>query len=163
MAEQPVYRPETPQDPQRLWIWERHVYLDENKRSWLPIVLKTDEKFQVILRQQDVPLGLAMIPEQLEAYELPLMWQLYPGKKYRGSDSMLWQILYHIKATPVSLPTPGPQERCLKKSWPEVPPSHAPLPACSAVLVGPLLYSLPSPQQVAPEKLVAVPLSLSTD
>ncbi|XP_003503323.1 T-cell leukemia/lymphoma protein 1A [Cricetulus griseus] len=97
MAEQPVYRPETPQDPQRLWIWERHVYLDENKRSWLPIVLKTDEKFQVILRQQDVPLGLAMIPEQLEAYELPLMWQLYPGKKYRGSDSMLWQILYHIK------------------------------------------------------------------
>uniref|UniRef100_A0A8C2LXX4 T-cell leukemia/lymphoma protein 1A n=1 Tax=Cricetulus griseus TaxID=10029 RepID=A0A8C2LXX4_CRIGR len=40
MAEQPVYRPETPQDPQRLWIWERHVYLDENKRSWLPIVLK---------------------------------------------------------------------------------------------------------------------------
>ncbi|XP_005068321.1 T-cell leukemia/lymphoma protein 1A [Mesocricetus auratus] len=97
MAEQPTYRTETPQDPQRLWIWEKHVYLDENKRSWLPIVLKTDEKVQVILRQQDVPLGLAMIPEQLEAYELPLMWQLYPGKKYRGSDSMLWQILYHIK------------------------------------------------------------------
>ncbi|CAH6850953.1 T-cell leukemia/lymphoma protein 1A [Phodopus roborovskii] len=97
MAEQLAYRPDIPEDPQRLWIWERHVYLDENKRCWLPIVLKTDEKFQVILRQQDVPLGAAMIPDQLVAYELPLMWQLYPGKKYRSNDSMFWQIQYHIK------------------------------------------------------------------
>uniref|UniRef100_A0A8C6W3N3 Uncharacterized protein n=1 Tax=Nannospalax galili TaxID=1026970 RepID=A0A8C6W3N3_NANGA len=40
MAEMQAYRPETPEDPDRLWIWERHVYLDENKRSWLPITLK---------------------------------------------------------------------------------------------------------------------------
>ncbi|XP_008841011.1 T-cell leukemia/lymphoma protein 1A [Nannospalax galili] len=97
MAEMQAYRPETPEDPDRLWIWERHVYLDENKRSWLPITLKTSENFQVLLRQADIPLGLPMSPKDLQAYELPLMWQLYPGKKYRGSDSMLWQILYHIK------------------------------------------------------------------
>ena len=97
MAEPRASGPETLEDPQRLWIWERHVYLDEHKRSWLPIILKTDEKLQVILRQQDVSLGSPMTPEQLEAYELPLLWQLYPGKRYRGSDSMFWQILYHVK------------------------------------------------------------------
>ncbi|CAO2587359.1 T-cell leukemia/lymphoma protein 1A [Lemmus lemmus] len=40
MAEPPASEPEKLQDPERLWIWERHVYLDEHKRSWLPIILK---------------------------------------------------------------------------------------------------------------------------
>lgn len=64
-------------------------------------LLQTDEKLQVILRQQDISLGSPMTPEQLEAYELPLLWQLYPGKRYRGSDSTFWQILYHVKASRV--------------------------------------------------------------
>ncbi|KAH0521085.1 T-cell leukemia/lymphoma protein 1A [Microtus ochrogaster] len=81
MAEAPASGPERLDDPERLWIWERHVYLDEHKRSWLPIILKTDEKLQVIMRQQDVSLGSPMTPEQLTAYELPLLWQLYPGKR----------------------------------------------------------------------------------
>ncbi|XP_050010766.1 T-cell leukemia/lymphoma protein 1A [Alexandromys fortis] len=97
MAEAPASGPERLDDPERLWIWERHVYLDEHKRSWLPIILETDEKLQVLLRQQDVSLGSPMTPEQLTAYELPLLWQLYPGKRYRGSDSKFWLILYHVK------------------------------------------------------------------
>ncbi|XP_057639167.1 T-cell leukemia/lymphoma protein 1A [Chionomys nivalis] len=97
MTEASASGPETLEDPERLWIWERHVYLDEHKRSWLPVILKTDEKLQVIMRQQDVSLGSPMTPEQLTAYELPLLWQLYPGKRYRGSDSTFWQILYHVK------------------------------------------------------------------
>lgn len=63
--------------------------------------LQTDEKLQVLLRQQDVSLGSPMTPEQLTAYELPLLWQLYPGKRYRGSDSKFWLILYHVKASRV--------------------------------------------------------------
>uniref|UniRef100_A0A8C8W5H5 T-cell leukemia/lymphoma protein 1A n=1 Tax=Peromyscus maniculatus bairdii TaxID=230844 RepID=A0A8C8W5H5_PERMB len=59
--------------------------------------LQTNGKIQAILDQKNVPLGPAMTPKQPDAYELPLMWQLYPGKKYRGSDSILWEIVYHIK------------------------------------------------------------------
>lgn len=40
MANQLAYRPETPPHPDRLWLWEKHVYLDEFRRSWLPIVIK---------------------------------------------------------------------------------------------------------------------------
>nr|1JNP_A Chain A, T-CELL LEUKEMIA/LYMPHOMA PROTEIN 1A [Mus musculus]1JNP_B Chain B, T-CELL LEUKEMIA/LYMPHOMA PROTEIN 1A [Mus musculus] len=97
MATQRAHRAETPAHPNRLWIWEKHVYLDEFRRSWLPVVIKSNEKFQVILRQEDVTLGEAMSPSQLVPYELPLMWQLYPKDRYRSADSMYWQILYHIK------------------------------------------------------------------
>uniref|UniRef100_A0A8D1F9P8 T-cell leukemia/lymphoma protein 1A n=1 Tax=Sus scrofa TaxID=9823 RepID=A0A8D1F9P8_PIG len=38
-----------------------------------------------------------MCPSQLTPYPLPLMWQLYPGRRYRGSDSSFWHIVYHIK------------------------------------------------------------------
>uniref|UniRef100_A0ABK0LI80 Tcl1 family Akt coactivator A n=1 Tax=Rattus norvegicus TaxID=10116 RepID=A0ABK0LI80_RAT len=78
MANQLAYRPETPPHPDRLWLWEKHVYLDEFRRSWLPIVIKSNGKFQVIMRQKDVILGDSMTPSQLVPYELPLMWQLYP-------------------------------------------------------------------------------------
>uniref|UniRef100_A0A452T5L9 T-cell leukemia/lymphoma protein 1A n=1 Tax=Ursus maritimus TaxID=29073 RepID=A0A452T5L9_URSMA len=30
---------------------------------------------------------------------LPSMWQLYPGRRYRGSDSSFWRIVYHIEAS----------------------------------------------------------------
>ncbi|XP_076777005.1 T-cell leukemia/lymphoma protein 1A [Arvicanthis niloticus] len=97
MATERASRPERPPHPDRLWIWEKHVYLDEFRRSWLPIIIKSDEKFQVIMRQEDVTLGAAMTPSQLTPYELPLMWQLYPEERYRSSNSMFWQIVYHIK------------------------------------------------------------------
>nr|XP_006971780.1 T-cell leukemia/lymphoma protein 1A [Peromyscus maniculatus bairdii] len=98
MAESPPEQSElSPENPERLWLWERNVYLDERRRSWLPAVVKNNGKIQVLLRQKSIPLGPAMTPKELEAYELPLMWQLYPGKKYRGSDSILWEIVYHIK------------------------------------------------------------------
>uniref|UniRef100_D3ZWG3 Tcl1 family Akt coactivator A n=2 Tax=Rattus norvegicus TaxID=10116 RepID=D3ZWG3_RAT len=97
MANQLAYRPETPPHPDRLWLWEKHVYLDEFRRSWLPIVIKSNGKFQVIMRQKDVILGDSMTPSQLVPYELPLMWQLYPEERYRSSNSEFWQIVYHIK------------------------------------------------------------------
>lgn len=40
-----------------------------------------------------------MRPSQLPPSPLPLMWQLYPGRRYRGSDSSFWHIVYHIQAS----------------------------------------------------------------
>ncbi|XP_028620266.1 T-cell leukemia/lymphoma protein 1A-like [Grammomys surdaster] len=97
MATHQAYRPETPPHPDRLWVWEKNVYLDEFRRSWLPVAIKSDGKFQVLMYQRDVTLGAAMTPSQLMPYQLPLMWQLYPGEKYRSCDSMFWKILYHVK------------------------------------------------------------------
>nr|XP_021517807.1 T-cell leukemia/lymphoma protein 1A [Meriones unguiculatus] len=92
------HRPERPSNPDRLWIWEKNVYLDEFRRSWLPIVNKNNGKLQVTFRQEDIPLGHGMTPSQLKPYELPLMWQLYPGDRYRSSDSRFWKIVYHVKS-----------------------------------------------------------------
>lgn len=51
------------------------------------------------MRQEDTPLGEALRPSQLSPSPLPLMWQLYPGRRYRGSDSSFWRIVYHIEAS----------------------------------------------------------------
>lgn len=64
--------------------------------------LQNEGKLQVLLRQEDIPLGAGMTPAQLEPYELPLMWQLYPEDRYRSSDSGFWKIVYHIKASTAS-------------------------------------------------------------
>ncbi|KAF6350737.1 hypothetical protein mRhiFer1_000545 [Rhinolophus ferrumequinum] len=83
--------------PDHLWIWRKAVYVDENQRTWLPISIKTEDGLRVLLRQEDIPRGEAMRPSQLPPSPLPLMWQLYPGRRYRGSDSSFWHIVYHIQ------------------------------------------------------------------
>ncbi|XP_058150893.1 T-cell leukemia/lymphoma protein 1A [Dasypus novemcinctus] len=83
--------------PDRLWIWEKNVYVDEKRRTWLPITIQTESGRQVLMRQEDVPLGQAMCPSQLSPLLLPLMWQLYPGRRYRSSNSNFWRIVCHIQ------------------------------------------------------------------
>ncbi|XP_043290446.1 T-cell leukemia/lymphoma protein 1A [Cervus elaphus] len=97
MAEGPFFRAQTPLHPDHLWIWEKAVYVDENRRTWLPITIEIESGLQVLLRQEDVPLGDPVCPSQLGPYQLPVMWQLYPGRRYRASDSSFWRIVYHIK------------------------------------------------------------------
>ncbi|XP_047395373.1 T-cell leukemia/lymphoma protein 1A [Sciurus carolinensis] len=97
MGELPFFCAENAVDPDRLWIWEKAVYVDENRRTWLPIIIKTENNFQVLMRQEDVTLGEALSPTQLMPCPLPLMWQLYPGRRYRGSDSSIWRVVYHIE------------------------------------------------------------------
>ena len=70
----------------------------------------------------------ALCPSQLTPYPLPLMWQLYPGRRYRGSDSSFWRIVYHIKASvgfsqgpirpPLSGPAPSPMSSLCPLSVP---------------------------------------------
>ncbi|XP_016015331.2 T-cell leukemia/lymphoma protein 1A [Rousettus aegyptiacus] len=91
------FREHTALHPDHLWIWRKAVYVDENQRTWLPIVNETESCLQVLMRQEDVPRGEAMRPSQLPPSPLPLMWQLYPGRRYRGSDSSFWRIVYHIE------------------------------------------------------------------
>lgn len=90
-------------DRQKRWLvfvlWRSLMMVRRRQRLCSVLPLQSNEKFQVILRQEDVTLGEAMSPSQLVPYELPLMWQLYPKDRYRSCDSMYWQILYHIKAS----------------------------------------------------------------
>lgn len=30
--------------PDRLWIWDNHTYLDENRRTWIPIIIKVRQQ-----------------------------------------------------------------------------------------------------------------------
>nr|XP_035962040.1 T-cell leukemia/lymphoma protein 1A [Halichoerus grypus] len=99
MGELPFFRAHTALHPDHLWIWERSVYVDENQRTWLPITIETESSLQVLMRQEDVSLGEAVCPSLLAPCPLPSMWQLYPGRRYRGSDSSFWRIVYHIEAS----------------------------------------------------------------
>lgn len=40
MGELPFFRAHTAFHPDRLWIWEKAVYVDENQRTWLPITIE---------------------------------------------------------------------------------------------------------------------------
>ncbi|XP_014399138.1 PREDICTED: T-cell leukemia/lymphoma protein 1A [Myotis brandtii] len=60
-------------------------------------VLPTESSLQVLMRQIEVSRGEAMPPSRLPPSMLPLMWQLYPGRRYRASDSSFWRIVYHIE------------------------------------------------------------------
>uniref|UniRef100_H3BJ18 T cell lymphoma breakpoint 1 n=2 Tax=Mus TaxID=862507 RepID=H3BJ18_MOUSE len=53
MATQRAHRAETPAHPNRLWIWEKHVYLDEFRRSWLPVVIKFRDVEDMLLELID--------------------------------------------------------------------------------------------------------------
>ncbi|XP_041615099.1 T-cell leukemia/lymphoma protein 1A [Vulpes lagopus] len=120
MGELPFFRAHAALHPDHLWIWETSVYVDENQRTWLPVTIEvqppgagrvrgvgirggttcpdsTESSLQVLMRQEDVPLGEATCPSLLAPCLLPSMWQLYPGRRYRGSDSSFWRIVYHIE------------------------------------------------------------------
>ncbi|XP_015422186.1 PREDICTED: T-cell leukemia/lymphoma protein 1A [Myotis davidii] len=58
---------------------------------------QTESSLQVLMRQIEVSHGEAMQPSRLPPSMLPLMWQLYPGRRYRASDSSFWRIVYHIE------------------------------------------------------------------
>uniref|UniRef100_A0A8I3W6U5 TCL1 family AKT coactivator A n=1 Tax=Callithrix jacchus TaxID=9483 RepID=A0A8I3W6U5_CALJA len=99
MAQEQLRRESVTDHPDRLWIWEKFVYLDENQRTWLPLVIKKEDKLQVFFRQEVTLLGKPMTPTQIGPSLLPLMWQLYPDGRYRSSDSGFWRIVYHVKAS----------------------------------------------------------------
>ncbi|XP_032036054.1 T-cell leukemia/lymphoma protein 1A [Hylobates moloch] len=99
MAECPILGEEVTDHPDRLWAWEKFVYLDERQRAWLPLTIEIKDRLRlrVLLRREDVVLGSPMTPTQIGPSLLPVMWQLYPDGRYRSSDSSFWRLVYHIK------------------------------------------------------------------
>ncbi|XP_006839681.1 PREDICTED: T-cell leukemia/lymphoma protein 1A [Chrysochloris asiatica] len=84
--------------PDRLWIWQKNVYTDENQRTWMSITVENDGVLFVLMQQVDVALGPALRPSQIPPSQLPLLWQFYPDeRRYRGSDSSKWHVVYHVK------------------------------------------------------------------
>uniref|UniRef100_A0A452T5P2 T cell leukemia/lymphoma 1B n=1 Tax=Ursus maritimus TaxID=29073 RepID=A0A452T5P2_URSMA len=84
--------------PHRLWAVRPGIYEDEKGRTWVTVVVRLSPS----QRARDgaaLPLGPPMSPSQLPLSQLPLVWQLYPGRRYRAMDSRLWkshQISHHL-------------------------------------------------------------------
>nr|XP_003929059.1 T-cell leukemia/lymphoma protein 1A [Saimiri boliviensis boliviensis] len=97
MVEEQLRRDSLTDHPDRLWIWQKFVYLDEHRRTWLPLVMEKEDKLRVLFRQEVTILGKPMTPTQIGPSPLPLMWQLYPNRRYRSSDSSFWRIVYHVR------------------------------------------------------------------
>ena len=51
-------------------------------------------------------------PSQLTLSRLPLVWQLYSGRRYRAMDTRLWEIVSHGQAS-----VWWPQERVMSGRW----------------------------------------------
>uniref|UniRef100_A0A8C9PAE1 T-cell leukemia/lymphoma protein 1A n=1 Tax=Spermophilus dauricus TaxID=99837 RepID=A0A8C9PAE1_SPEDA len=108
-----LFEPDYPPDPDHLWRWNMLLFVDETYRTWLPIIIKVQPRdLQVLMRQEDYPLESPLSPSEMTPSLLPLLYQLYPERRYRGSDSSLWRIVYHIEYNRVEdmlleqLPTP---------------------------------------------------------
>uniref|UniRef100_A0A667GCU7 T cell leukemia/lymphoma 1A n=1 Tax=Lynx canadensis TaxID=61383 RepID=A0A667GCU7_LYNCA len=89
--------------PARPRGWQEGLWSSVGPGAWALKVcpafppLQMESSLQVLMRQEDVLLGEAVCPGLLAPGLLPSMWQLYPGRRYRGSDSSFWRIVYHIE------------------------------------------------------------------
>uniref|UniRef100_A0A452T5Z5 T cell leukemia/lymphoma 1B n=1 Tax=Ursus maritimus TaxID=29073 RepID=A0A452T5Z5_URSMA len=87
--------------PHRLWAVRPGIYEDEKGRTWVTVVvrLSPSQRARVHMWQMPVHPREPMSPSQLPLSQLPLVWQLYPGRRYRAMDSRLWkshQISHHL-------------------------------------------------------------------
>uniref|UniRef100_A0A8D2GZU1 TCL1 family AKT coactivator B n=1 Tax=Urocitellus parryii TaxID=9999 RepID=A0A8D2GZU1_UROPR len=98
--------------PHHLCVQRPGIYRDEEGRSWVTVALciSPSQRAQASVvgsrfpRERSIRVHLWQIPvhpqgtlffSQLPFSQLPLTWQLCPGKKYQGSDSRTWQIVDH--------------------------------------------------------------------
>uniref|UniRef100_A0A8D2H0L7 TCL1 family AKT coactivator B n=1 Tax=Urocitellus parryii TaxID=9999 RepID=A0A8D2H0L7_UROPR len=78
--------------PHHLCVQRPGIYRDEEGRSWVTV---RERSIRVHLWQIPVHPQGTLFFSQLPFSQLPLTWQLCPGKKYQGSDSRTWQIVDH--------------------------------------------------------------------
>ncbi|XP_021535599.1 T-cell leukemia/lymphoma protein 1B [Neomonachus schauinslandi] len=92
--------------PHRLWAVRPGIYEDEKGRTWVTVVVRLspsqrargsthEPSITVHMWQMPVHPQKPMSPSQLTLSQLPLMWQLYPGRRYRTMDSRLWEVVDH--------------------------------------------------------------------
>ncbi|KAF3830891.1 hypothetical protein GH733_002129 [Mirounga leonina] len=101
--------------PHRLWAVRPGIYEDEKGRTWVTVVVRLspsqrargrgspgsthEPSITVHMWQMPVHPQKPMSPSQLTLSQLPLMWQLYPGRRYRTMDSRLWEVVDHGQAS----------------------------------------------------------------
>uniref|UniRef100_UPI004038DF35 T-cell leukemia/lymphoma protein 1B n=1 Tax=Callospermophilus lateralis TaxID=76772 RepID=UPI004038DF35 len=102
--------------PHRLCVQRPGIYRDEEGRSWVTVALcfSPSQRAQArcfptaSTREHSIRVHLWQIPvhpqgtlffSQLPFSQLPLTWQLCPGKKYQGSDSRTWRIVDRDQAS----------------------------------------------------------------
>ncbi|EPQ11917.1 Protein p13 MTCP-1 [Myotis brandtii] len=74
------------------------VYEDENQGTWLHLFMETGSVLQVLLRQEDIPIGhIAITKSLLTSSIMPLMWTLHPGGQYEDHMGRFWRIVHHVK------------------------------------------------------------------
>ncbi|XP_059534749.1 protein p13 MTCP-1-like [Myotis daubentonii] len=84
--------------PFSLRIHGHSVYVDEDQRTWLHLVINRRGILQVRLRQENIPsedIGLITIP--LTSSSMPCMWRLHPVGHYMDHKSRFWRIVHHVK------------------------------------------------------------------
>uniref|UniRef100_A0A0D9RE06 TCL1 family AKT coactivator B n=1 Tax=Chlorocebus sabaeus TaxID=60711 RepID=A0A0D9RE06_CHLSB len=96
MASETSVRLGTP--PDRLWIQKPGIYEDEEGRTWVTVVVRIQESMDILFLKQrfkNYGNGRDGAPSQMPFSQLPPVWQLYPGRKYRAADSSFWEIVDH--------------------------------------------------------------------
>ncbi|PNI97441.1 TCL1B isoform 1 [Pan troglodytes] len=97
--------------PGRLWIQRPGIYEDEEGRTWVTVVVRFNPSHRewarasqgsryepsitVHLWQMAVHTRELLSSGQMPFSQLPAVWQLYPGRKYRAADSSFWEIADH--------------------------------------------------------------------
>ncbi|XP_077797798.1 T-cell leukemia/lymphoma protein 1B isoform X1 [Macaca mulatta] len=120
MASEASARLGTP--PDRLWIQKPGIYEDEEGRTWVTVVVRFspshrewarasntqgsasqgstyEPSITVHLWQMAVHTREPLFSGQMPFSQLPPVWQLYPGRKYRAADSSFWEIVDHGQAS----------------------------------------------------------------
>ncbi|XP_014306515.1 protein p13 MTCP-1-like [Myotis lucifugus] len=73
-------------------------YEDENNRTWLHLIMETEDVLKVLLHQVDIPIeDIALTPSTLTSFTMPLMWTLQSGSQYVDNMHRFWRIVRHVK------------------------------------------------------------------
>ncbi|XP_006752635.1 PREDICTED: protein p13 MTCP-1-like [Myotis davidii] len=73
------------------------VYVDEDQRTWLHLVMETGV-LQVRLRQEDIHSGhIPLTTSPQTSSTMPSWWTLQFGSRYLDPMGRFWRIVHHIK------------------------------------------------------------------
>ncbi|CAM9748687.1 unnamed protein product [Rangifer tarandus platyrhynchus] len=92
-----------------LWFQRPGVYKDEKGRIWVAVALQINpshraqgseapestHEVSITVHLWQLPNQMPRPPSCLFVSGLPMKWELYPGRRYQGTDSRLWEIVDH--------------------------------------------------------------------
>ncbi|XP_061015107.1 T-cell leukemia/lymphoma protein 1B [Dama dama] len=97
-----------------LWFQRPGVYKDEKGRIWVAVALQINPSLRargsgapesthevtITVHLWQLPSQMPRPPSCLFVSGLPMKWELYPGRRYQGTDSRRWEIVDHGQANP---------------------------------------------------------------